>query len=144
MPKYVFECQVDGCNVRFERILKMGNNLNHPCPKCEEPAPRVLTEEGFAFGFSDSQGAATANTGVHKEDYPTADHLVGKEADYRWGVIDKREKVKAEARAQGATHALIRRDGETYTDYEPMTAGGRATRRALAKKAVAALRESKR
>jgi len=103
----------------------------------------VLADEGFGFSFSSSPSAATANTGVHKDDYPTADQIVGREAEHNWGVIHRREKVKEEARGQGGTHALIRHDGEGFIDYEPMSDGGRVARRNLAKRAVEALRNSK-
>lgn len=140
MPKYVFECQ--DCNLRFERNLKMdGDNTTHACPKCDDPAPQVI--EGFAFGFTDPPGAATANTGVHKHDYPTADIAVGRSADSRWAEIHEREKVKAEARKQGGTDALIRHNSKEYIDYEPMSDVGRKAHYSLAERAVAAVKRAR-
>jgi hypothetical protein len=95
------------------------------------------------FGFKDSPTAAPANTGVHKEDYPTADHLIGKDADKRWSEISEREKIKAKARAQGGTHALIRTTGDNHIDYEPMTNTGLNARRGLAKASYERIRQSR-
>ncbi len=141
MPKYVFQCQKEGCNVRFERMLRLDNHKSHPCPICEEAAPRHLEGEGFGFAFSGSATGSTANTGVHKEDYPTADHAVGKSADDRWGEYSARSKIKEEARKQGGLYPLIRHTTAGHIDYEPMSDGGRIARRNLAKKAVETLRE---
>lgn len=132
MPVYVFECQE--CSVRFERTLKMGDHPTHPCPSCKDEAPRVV-DSSFGFSFAKG-GTAPANSGVHDHDYPTADKAVGRSADERWAVIGEREKVKAEARKQGETHALIRHTGKNYIDYEPMSDIGRSARRKLAKAAI--------
>lgn len=147
MPKYVFECQSEGCALRFERSLKIGDHPTHPCPDCREAAPRVLDQEGFAFAFAQPAGAALGNTGVHKEDYPTADHIVGRDAEQRWASYEEQAKVKDKVREMGGTHALIRHQGEDYIDYEPMTDAGLSARKKLAKKAqevMAANREARR
>lgn len=137
MPQYTFECQT--CEVRFERTLKMDNHLSHECPSCKEPAPRVL--DNFAFQFGKAEGAAPGNTGVHDQDYPTADKAVGRSAEARWAHINDRDKVKAEARKQGGTHALIRHTGDKFIDYEPMNAAGIDARRELAKGMISTIRE---
>ncbi len=141
MPKYIFECRKDGCNVRFERMLPLENHKSHPCPGCGDQAPRHLEGEGFTFAFTGKATGSRANTGIHKEDYPTADHAVGKSADARWGEYREREKVKAEARKQGGEYPLIRHTTPGHLDYEPMSDGGRVARRNLAKKAVETLQE---
>lgn len=141
MPKYVFDCPSEGCNLRFERTLKMGKVLTHTCPNCGDTAPRVLAGEGFAFAFASSDKAAPANTGVHKDDYPTADHLIGKDAEQRWATYDEQAKAKNQARSIGNTHALIRRQGKDYVDYEPMTKNGLASRKRLADQAMASIRK---
>lgn len=139
MPKYVFECQ--DCNLRFERNLKLDTHITHPCPQCGDEAPQII--EGFAFGFVEKPGATTANTGVHKQDYPTADIAVGRDADKRWDEIHVREKVKAEARKQGGTEALIRHNSRDYIDYEPMSDAGRAAHYRLSERAVAAMKRAR-
>jgi putative FmdB family regulatory protein len=120
MPKYEFECAY--CNLRFERVLKMGDHATHECPKCECDAPRVW--DGFAFGFQETPGAATANTGVHDKDYPTADKAVGRSAEARWGEYDARNKVKKAVREQGGTPSLMRRNGKGFVEYEAMSDAG--------------------
>lgn len=143
MPKYVFECQTEGCSLRFERNLKIGNPVDHPCPECAAAAPRVLEGEGFAFAFAAKAAAPIGNTGVHKDDYPTADHLVGKDSETRWESYERQKKVKDEARQMGGTHALHRHQGKDYIDYTPMSEPHRNARRNLAKAAIKAMQESK-
>lgn len=141
MPKYSFECQQ--CVIRFERRLKIEEHLEHKCPSCKGPAPRVFDGEGLNFAFRTESGTAAANSGVHKDDYPTADQAVGRSASDRWEILSQRDRVKNEARKLGGTHALIRTGTEDYIDYEPMTQTGRDARRALARAAMAATRKEK-
>ena len=129
MPKYEFECL--HCQLQFTRVLPMAEYSTHECPKCNCDAPRVW--DGFSVKF-DSSGKPQGNTGVHAEDYPTEDQAVGKSSEKRWGEISEREKVKAEARKQGKSPALIRHNGKGFIDYEPMTEMGREARRKLSKK----------
>jgi putative FmdB family regulatory protein len=143
MPKYVFDCQTEDCHLRFERIIKMGDHPTHPCPSCKSEAPRVLDQEGFAFAFAQPEKAAPGNTGVHKDDYPTADHIVGKDAEQRWGTYAEQAKVKQVAREKGETHALIRHQGKDYIDYEPMTDAGLTARKNLAQRAMKAMEASR-
>jgi putative FmdB family regulatory protein len=131
MPKYTFECAE--CNLKFERNLKVGEHPTHECPSCEDPAPLVMA--GFGFAFAEGNGAPS-NSGVHGQDYPTADQAVGRSASKRWETIAAREKVKRAAREQGQTHALIRHTGKDFIDYEPMSDTGREARRKLAREAV--------
>ncbi len=138
MPLYVYECQ--DCNIRFERTLPMGEHTMHECPSCKTDAPQVI--DGFSFGFVEGKGA-TANTGVHKNDYPTADQAVGKSAEQRWTTVHAREQVKSEARKQGGTDALIRHNTPEYIDYEPMSDVGRKAHFNLAKKALDAVRRAR-
>jgi hypothetical protein len=94
------------------------------------------------FGFSFAQGTgATANSGVHDHDYPSADKAVGRSASERWQYLDARDAVKKQARELGQTHALIRRTGKDYVDYEPMSDAGREARRSLARDAIKKMRE---
>lgn len=139
MPKYSFECPV--CNIRFERSLKIGEHPTHECPECHDPAPLVLSE--FGFSFADGKGAP-ANSGVHDQDYPTADKAVGRSSEKRWEYLKARNKVKEEARKQGGTQALIRHTGDGFIDYEPMSDQGRTARKKLAQEAIRVINETKR
>ena len=134
MPKYTFQCT---CGVKFDRNLKMGEHKKHPCPDCSKPAPRKWAGQGFGFGFA--PGKTPGNSGVTKDDYPTADHLVGRSAEVRWSEIESRNEVKARVREGGGTHALIRRHGgekgQTYTEYTAMSKDGLKVRKAIGKAA---------
>lgn len=133
MPKYAFECQ--NCNkLKFDRVLKIGDHPTHACPSCKEEAPRVLSGEGFGFAFSQG-GSATANSGVHDHDYPTADKVVGRSAENRWKTYVDRDKIKKKVRQAGAPQ-LIRRDGEGYSEYSAMTTGQKKARENLVDLAV--------
>jgi len=142
MPQYVFECQNEDCNCRFDRVLKMGDHPTHICPSCGEPAPRCLIGEGFNFGFK-VQDEQQGNSGVHKEDYPTADHAVGRSAESRWANYSERKKVKDTVRKHGENHALIRQDTDTYSEYQTMSNAGLDDRKARASKVFTALRAAK-
>lgn len=119
MPKYTFECP--GCQTQFTRSLKMGDHETHPCPSCSTSAPRHWDGKGFGFGFAEGSGAP-GNSGVSKDDYPTADHAVGKSAEGRWQEHEARDQIKKAVRKVGDTHALIRRHvtegGNPAIEYE--------------------------
>lgn len=143
MPKYVFECETNGCLMRFERTLRMGDHPTHECPECHGQAPRVLEQEGFAFSFAKSSVSQTGNTGVHKDDYPTADQIVGRDAEAKWENYAGREKVKAQARAQGNTHALVGHIGPDYIEYAPMSNSALDARKKLFANAVERVSKSR-
>jgi putative FmdB family regulatory protein len=127
MPRYTFECQL--CSTRFDRTLKMGEHPTHECPSCKEEAPRLFDQAAFGFGFS-AGGSAPANSGVHDQDYPSADKAVGRSADTRWATYRERDQVKKQVRSIGESPALERIDGDGYTEY---TAMGQPQRNARAK-----------
>ena len=119
MPRYTFDCV--NCNARFTKTLKTGEHPTHGCPECGEEAPRLFDGQGFGFDFA--EGKTPGNSGVTKQDYPTADQAVGRSAEARWGEVTARKQVKDKVREVGGTHALIRRNGSDYVEYE---AGGEA------------------
>lgn len=129
MPLYEFECCY--CSLQFKRSLPMDEHATHPCPKCHQVAPRVWAGFG-GHAFQTPATAATANTGVHKDDYPTADHAVGKDAEKRWGFQLARNKVKEEVRAHTNSGRLVRQDGQGYIEYGVMSEGRREARKRTA------------
>lgn len=133
MPVYTFECQ--RCSTRFDRTLKMGDHPTHECPSCKEEAPRLFAGTGFGFAFS-SGGQAPANSGVHGQDYPTADMAVGRSAEARWSTYAERDKVKKKVREVSGTGALARVDGEGYVDYASMSGQEKEARGKLVDYAV--------
>jgi putative FmdB family regulatory protein len=120
MPRYTFEC---GCGVRFSKNLRIGEHPTHSCPSCGEDAPRFWEGESFGFGFQ--EGAVPGNSGVSKHDYPTADQVVGSDAEKRWAELRERDKVKQAVRAKGGHQALIRKHGqEKGQPYIEYSSGG--------------------
>jgi len=99
--------------------------------------------EGFGFAFAKNESAPIGNTGVHKNDYPTADQIVGRDADQRWESYEGQKKVKEAARKMGGSPALIRHQGKDFIDYEPMTDVGREARRKLTKHAIKTMAEAR-
>lgn len=132
MPRYTFECAT--CAVRFDRTLKIGDHATHPCPECTEAAPRVM--EGFAFQFAAGAGAP-GNSGVHDHDYPTADKIVGRDADVRREVDAARNKAKTDLRKQAGTSGLSRiNHSDGSIEYAAMPKPAVEARRKVADDAV--------
>jgi putative FmdB family regulatory protein len=119
MPKYDFECPE--CNLQFTRALKMGEHPEHVCPNCGSMAPRQWNGNGFGFDFA--EGKTPGNSGVSKQDNPTADQAVGRSAEKRWAEYDEREKVKEKVREVGGHRALHRAHGPGNTHIEYTAAG---------------------
>ncbi len=141
MPKYAYYCEP--CNLIFERTLKMGLNPHYTCPECQEKAPREWDGEDFGLQFAAPPDRHPADSGVHHQDYPTADRAVGASAEKRWLTYEEKKAVKAKARREGQTHALIRHDGDGFIDYEPMSLAGREARKKMGKDAFKALEAQK-
>jgi len=95
--------------------------------------------QGFGFDFAASVSSAPANTGVSKDDYPTADQIVGTHAEARWAVYNAREKVKQQVREVGGTPKLMRRTGKDYVEYESGPPNLIETRKKLVKEAAGAV-----
>jgi len=79
----------------------------------------LFDKSAFGFGFA-AGGTAPANSGVHDQDYPSADKVVGRSAEARWATYRERDKVKKQVRQVGGSAALERLDGDGYTDYAAM------------------------
>lgn len=126
MPKFSFECK---CGLAFTRSLKMGEHKMHECPSCHEDAPRVF--ESFGFNFAPG-GSAPANSGVSKQDYPSADQIVGSDSDKRWQIYEDRERLKTGVRKVGGNRALIRTNGPDYVEYSAGSQTTIETRKGLA------------
>ena len=126
MPKFTFECK---CGLNFSRTLKMGDHKTFECPSCHEEAPRVW--ESFGFSFAPG-GSAPANSGVSKHDYPSADQIVGSDADKRWQIYQEREKVKGTVRKVGGNRALVRKNGKDFIEYSAGSQRTIETRKGLA------------
>jgi hypothetical protein len=95
--------------------------------------------QGFGFNFAASATSAPANTGVAKNDYPTADQIVGAHAEARWGVYNKREEVKQKVRAVGGTQKLQRRMEKDFIEYQAGSEDLVKTRKKLVSEAASAV-----
>lgn len=113
MPRYTFQCP---CGFRHSRTLPIGDYPTTSCPKCQQAATRVL--DTFGFRFKASKTAAPANTGVAKDDFPTADTAVGRDADARWAEHEAREFVKNRVREVGGHRAIVRETHAGYIEYK--------------------------
>lgn len=140
MPKYSFSCE---CGMEFTRVLRIGENLTHTCPSCSQTASRVF--DGFGFGFA--EGKTPGNSGVAKLDVPTADNIVGRDAEKRHEYLAARDEVKAKVREGGGTHSVTRvngtdESGRPYTEYVAAP-GVKERRKAEAATIKSALTDSK-
>lgn len=119
MPKYVFECP--DCNLQFSRALKMDEHPAHPCPNCGARALRQWNGNGFGFDFA--EGTTPGNSGVSKQDHPTADQAVGSSADKRWAEYAARDKCKEKVREVSGHRALSRVQGPGNKHIEYRSGG---------------------
>ena len=112
MPKYSFSCD---CGATFTKTLKIGEHKTHVCPSCSGMAKQIIEKFGFNFALGKTPG----NSGVSKQDYPTADQAIGQSADIRWKEIHARDEVKEEVRKTTGKKALRREHGpdNKYIEY---------------------------
>lgn len=144
MPQYSFRCAT--CSLTFDRTLSMGEHPMHVCPSCDAPAARQFDGQAFGHAFaSPALSKPLANTGVHQDDYPTADRVVGRSALRRWDHFHARAEVKTKAREEGGTHALARVDNPEggFTEYQPLSPRGFAARKVVAKETMKAFDEAR-
>lgn len=94
MPVYEYQC--DSCGLRKEqfwaRISTAKDSI--PCVECKEPMRKLVSAASFKFAHSEKQvrGAAPPNTGTSDDwDY---DKAIGRDAEKKWGVIEKRTSEK--------------------------------------------------
>lgn len=94
MPVYEYQC--DSCGLRKEhfwtRISIAKDSI--PCPECEDPMRKLVSAASFKFAHPQSQvrGAAPPNTGT-SDDW-NYDKAIGRDAEKKWGVIEKRNSEK--------------------------------------------------
>jgi putative FmdB family regulatory protein len=132
MPLYEYQCE--SCGLEFEKLVPRMTPDPHPCPECQEMAPKQVSASNFAFGESRRTGATGAvaeqaggdlvaefrdgNTGVHSVD-SNIDQIIGRDAERRWGQIETREDSKNSARrGHGDRRVAVSRTPEG--EYKPM------------------------
>jgi putative FmdB family regulatory protein len=93
MPIYEYECQT--CGLQFEKLKSMSKCMDpEPCPECAAPeAKKLMSVVNHTFAHTVVGGPRPQNTGVHAIDY-NVDRTIGRDAEQRWGVIEKRNNRK--------------------------------------------------
>ena len=49
MPQYEFECNL--CGERFDKQMPISEEETHECPKCGQPAPKIMSVVNSTFGW---------------------------------------------------------------------------------------------
>lgn len=94
MPVYEYQC--DSCGFRKEQFWARISTAKDtiPCAECKDPMRKLVSAASFKFAHSEKQvrGAAPPNTGTSDDwDY---DKAIGRDAEKKWGVIEKRGAEK--------------------------------------------------
>lgn len=130
MPVYEFQCHE--CGLRFDKLFSRASSAaelpSTPCTACGEPALRQVTAAAFKFNHAASQvrGAAPPNTGT-SDDW-NYDKVIGRDAEQKWKVVEKRDAEKARTLRHERENGLAvnkdqlvrsREDGSYRTITEP-------------------------
>jgi putative FmdB family regulatory protein len=120
MPIYEYQC--DSCGLREEKFWARISTAQDsiPCSSCKVLMRKLVSAASFKFSHSEKQirGAAPPNTGTSDDwDY---DKAIGRDAEKKWGIIDKRAAEK---------DRVIRHEKENGLDLKrnqlvPTTEGG--------------------
>ena len=108
MPVYEFTCH--SCGLRFDKLfrrMESSDTLTEtPCDACGESAYRQVTAAAFKFSHPPSQvrGAAPPSTGT-SDDW-NYDKAIGRDAEQKWKVVEKRDAEKARTIRQGQGSGL--------------------------------------
>lgn len=107
MPVYEFTCH--SCGLRFDKLFRRmeGDTLTEtPCDSCGETAYRQVTAAAFNFSHPASQvrGAAPPNTGT-SDDW-NYDKVIGRDAEQKWKIVEKRDTEKARVIRQERENGL--------------------------------------
>jgi putative FmdB family regulatory protein len=119
MPVYAFTCH--SCGLRFDKLFRsMADSTltETPCGSCGEPAYRQVTAAAFTFSHPSSQvrGAAPPNTGT-SDDW-NYDKAIGRDAEQKWKVVEKRDAEKARVIRQERENGLALNNGQLVRSRE--------------------------
>ena len=103
MPFYNVKCPV--CKTQEEVTLKVTETIP-VCPNCNGARVNVMSPAALNF----------VGPGFYVNDYPDADHAVGRKAEEAWGAIYDRNEVKNELSKYGdvVSHALDNENDRAY------------------------------
>lgn len=120
MPVYEFTCH--SCGLRFDKLFRRMEGTDTltdtPCDSCGEPAYRQVTAAAFKFSHPSSQvrGAAPSNTGT-SDDW-NYDKAIGRDAEQKWKVVEKRDAEKARVIRQERENGLALNNGQLVRSQE--------------------------
>lgn len=120
MPVYEFTCH--SCGLRFDKLFRRMESTDTlaetPCDSCGEPAYRQVTAAAFKFSHAPSQvrGAAPPNTGT-SDDW-NYDKAIGRDAEQKWKVVEKRDAEKARVIRQERENGLALTKGQLVRSQE--------------------------
>lgn len=102
MPCFEYYCK--SCNSTFEELLTSRADVEKYSQKfgcqCGKWAKRVPSVANAAFK------GTPGNSGCHDLDYPVLDKAVGRSAERKWGVYNKRKEVRDKIRKESGSAAL--------------------------------------
>jgi putative FmdB family regulatory protein len=120
MPVYEFTCH--SCGLRFDKLFRRMESTDAlsetPCSSCGEPAYRQVTAAAFKFSHAPSQvrGAAPPNTGT-SDDW-NYDKAIGRDAEQKWKVVEKRDAEKARVIRQERENGVVLNKGQLVRSQE--------------------------
>src|SRR5271157_1649017 len=118
MPQFEYICRK--CEALFEELFILKDDIEKfrdqcPCPHCGTMSARAgVSITNFSFSTAAS---APANSGFHDVDYPTADKLIGRDANAKWENYHEREAKKDKVRKETGVVQLRDNGGK----FEPLT-----------------------
>lgn len=102
MPVYEFKCV--GCNLRFEKSLKISESVSTSCPNCNVITTIKLPPKGVISKMAEP-------TSIPKD----IDLAVGKSAEERWMSYEERAKQKEKIRKESDTNMITRDPDGNYS-----------------------------
>jgi len=127
LPVYEFQCYE--CGLRFDKLFSRASSTEElpstPCTACGEPAQRQVTAAAFKFSHASSQvrGATPPNTGT-SDDW-NYDKVIGRDAEQKWKVVEKRDAEKARVIRNERDNGLALNKGQLVRSqdgsYRPIT-----------------------
>jgi putative FmdB family regulatory protein len=111
MPIYEYQCK--SCGLRDEKLWSRISVAQPtiPCTECGADMSRLVSAASFKFSHPPSQlrGMAPPNTGT-SDDWKF-DKIIGRDAEKKWGKIEKRNGVKDDTiRQERKAGRLVKRE----------------------------------
>jgi putative FmdB family regulatory protein len=111
MPIYEYQC--DSCGLRDEKFWKRISAAKDTikCGSCDEDMRKLVTAGSFTFNHSAGQKRGSLPPSTGTSDDWNFDKAIGRDAEDKWGKIEKRNKVKdTTVRDEYKAGRLVNRD----------------------------------